>query len=149
HVAAAACDVLQPTECRIALVTKARRAVADLVDLLALFVLRRTNELGALDEVCFVLRQERVHADDGQPAGVLLLLVEEALLLDLAALVHGLHRAEHAAAQIERLELLEHGFLDEVRELLDERAALPRVLVLREAELAVDDELNRERAAHA
>ena len=43
-------------------------------------------------------REERVDADDRQRAVVLALLVEHRLVLDAAALVAGLHGAEHAAA---------------------------------------------------
>ena len=48
---------------------------------------------------------ERVHADDRQRAVVLALLVEHRLVLDAAALVAGLHRAEHAAPVADPLEL--------------------------------------------
>jgi hypothetical protein len=54
------------------------------------------------------------------------------LLLDLAALVHRLHRAEHAAALGDPLELLQHRLLDQVGQLLDDERALQRVLVLRQ-----------------
>ena len=75
-------------------------------------------------------------------------LVVEALFLDLAALVHRLHRAQHAAAIREAHELVEHGLLDELGHRLDDEGALERILVLRPAELAVDDHLDRERATH-
>jgi hypothetical protein len=52
-----------------------------------------------------MLRQERVDADDRQAAVVLLVLVVERLFLDLAALVHCLHRAQHAAALGKAFEL--------------------------------------------
>ncbi len=45
------------------------------------------------------------------------------------------------------MELLHDRFFDEVRELLDDERTLDRVLVLREAQLLVDDELDREGAA--
>ena len=70
----------------------------------------------------------------------------EALVLDLAPLVQGLHRAEHAPALGQAVELLEHRVLDEVGELLGEIRALDRVLVLADAELLGDHELDRERA---
>ena len=75
-------------------------------------------------------------------------LVVERLFLDLAALVAGLHGAEHAAAAGERLELLQHRLLDQVGELLEHERALVRVLVLRHAPFPVDDHLDRHRAAH-
>ncbi len=92
---------------------------------------------------------ERVDADDRIAAVVLLVLVVHRLFLDLAALVAGLHRTQHAAALRDRLELLQHRFLDEVGQLLDDEAALVGVLVLAEAPFAIDDELDRHRAAHA
>jgi hypothetical protein len=55
---------------------------------------------------------------------VLALLVEHRLVLDAAALVAGLHGAEHAAARVEALELGQHRLLDQVGELLDDEAAL-------------------------
>ena len=81
--------------------------------------------------------QKRVHADDGQLPRVFLVLVEEALVLDLAALVHRLHRAEHAAALRDALELLQHRLLDQVRQGVGEERALSGVLIRQHAELAV------------
>jgi hypothetical protein len=52
-----------------------------------------------------VRSEERVDADDRQRAVVLALLVEHRLVLDAAALVAGLHRAEDAAALADPLEL--------------------------------------------
>jgi hypothetical protein len=60
---------------------------------------------------------EGVDADDRVAAVVLLALVEQRLLLDLAALIAGLHRAEHAAALGDRVELLQHRLLDQVGQL--------------------------------
>jgi hypothetical protein len=51
---------------------------------------------------------------------VLALLVDHRLVLDLAALVAGLHRTEDAAPVGDALELDEHGLLDEVGELVDD-----------------------------
>jgi hypothetical protein len=65
------------------------------------------------------IRQERVDADQRQLAGVLEPLVVEALLLDLAALVHRVHRAEHAAALGDPVELLVDRGLDEVGQLVE------------------------------
>ena len=69
------------------------------------------------------------------------------LVLDPASLVAGLHRSEHATACRDRLELGEDRFLDEVGQLVDDEAALQRVLVHGEPPLAVDDELDGERLA--
>jgi hypothetical protein len=73
--------------------------------------------------------------------------VEHRLVLDLAALVAGLHRAEDAAAVGDAVELGEHGFLDQVGELVDDEAALQGVLVARESPLLVDDHLDGQRPA--
>lgn len=83
---------------------------------------------------------EGVDPDDGQHAVVLLVLVEHRLVLDAAALVAGLHRAEDAAALGDPLELEEYGFFDQIGELIDDERSLQRILVHREAPLAVDDE---------
>ena len=91
--------------------------------------------------------EERVHAHDGQGPVVLALLVGHGLVLDAPALVAELHRAEHPAALVDPLELAEHGLLDEVGELVDDVAALERVVAACEAPLAVDDELDRHGAA--
>ena len=92
---------------------------------------------------------EGVDADDGIGAIVLLPFVVQRLLLDLAALIAGFHGAEHAAAVGDGIEFLEHRFLDQIGQFVDDEAALVRVLVLGQAPFAVDDELNRHGAAHA
>jgi hypothetical protein len=71
------------------------------------------------------------------------------LFLDLAALVAGLHRAQHAAAVGDLLELGQHSLFDQFGQLVDDEGALVGVLVLGQAPLAVDDQLDRHRAAHA
>src|SRR3546814_7235068 len=70
------------------------------------------------------LRQEGIDADQRQRPIVLLVLVVHRLFLDLAALVHGVHGAEDAAALADGFELLVDGFLDQVGEVLDGEAAL-------------------------
>ena len=94
------------------------------------------------------LRQEGVDADQRQAAVVFLVFVVQRFFLDLAALVHGVHRAEHAAAFADGFEFLVDGFFDDVGELVDDEAALPGVLAKVQAQLAVDDELDRHGAAH-
>lgn len=70
-----------------------------LANLLALLVFGGADKLQLADAVgAAVFRQEGVHAHQRQAAVVLLVLVVQRLLLDLAALVHGVHRAQHAAA---------------------------------------------------
>jgi hypothetical protein len=64
-----------------------------------LLLLRRADQRRiAVLVVAAVFRKEGIDADDRQAPVVLLVLVVQRLLLDLAALVHGLHRTEHAAA---------------------------------------------------
>ena len=82
---------------------------------------------------------ERVHSDDRQSTRVLEVLVLQALVLDLRALVLALHRSEHAAALVEPQELLEHRLFHELGELLGDERALQRILALREALLLRDD----------
>ncbi len=110
--------------------------------------------LGAADELRgaqFLGRgvQEGVHAHDGQLSAVLEVLVVHGLFLDLAPLVHRLHGAQHAAAVRDAAEFEEHRLLHQLRELLDEEGTLEGVLVLRLAQLPVDDELDGDGPAHA
>ncbi len=79
---------------------------------------------------------------------MLLVLVGHRLFLDLAALVAGFHGAEHATTFGDALEFLQHRFLDKAGQFVDDERTLVRILVLRQAPLAVDDELDGERAPH-
>src|SRR3546814_14955140 len=73
--------------------------VVHVVDLLRLFFGRAADQFDRGDDVAGVfLGQERVDADQRQAAVVLLVFVVQALVLDLATLVHGVHGAEHTAA---------------------------------------------------
>src|SRR5947209_9293363 len=119
----------------------ARMEVVEALELRFLLVLGRARELEALRHRIAMRVAEGVDADDRVLAGVLEHLVVEAFLLDLAALVAGFHRTEHAAALGDALELREHGFFHELGQLVDDERTLVRVLVLREAPLAVDDQL--------
>jgi hypothetical protein len=78
---------------------------------------------------------------------VLAVLVAHRLVLDASALVAGLHRPEHPATVGDPVELGEHGLLDQIGELVDDRSTLQRVLVLRQTPLLVDDHLDRQRPA--
>ena len=70
-----------------------------ILNLLPLFFLRRTNQLDLGSNLTtMILRQEGVDADQRQTAVVLFLLVIHRFFLNLAALVHGVHGAEYAAA---------------------------------------------------
>lgn len=119
-------------------------------DLLALFFLGAADQLdGGGDLAAVVLAEVGVDAHQRQAAVVLLVLVVQALFLDLAALVHGVHGAQHAAALADGFELLVHGLFHQVGELVDHEAALPGVLVEVQAQLFVDDHLDGHGAAHA
>src|SRR5262245_18505362 len=149
-IAATGSDRLQALQSRGRVLAMPRLEIAHRVDLGALLFLRRAEQWRGrvlVPGIAFV--EEGVHADDGQTTVVFARLVVQAFFLDLAALVHGLHGAQHAAALGDGFELLVDGFFDEVGERLDGERALPGVLDLVEAQLAIDDQLDRDRAAHA
>ena len=60
---------------------------------------------------------------------MLAVLVQHRFVLDLAALVAGLHDVEDAAALADPVEFGQHGLLDQVGELVQDERALRRVLV--------------------
>ena len=64
-----------------------------------------------------------------------------------AALVHGFHRSDDAAAFGDAVKFSHHGFFNEIGQGFDDVGPLTRVLVLRQAELFVDDELDGHGAA--
>ena len=76
------------------------------------------------------------------------MLVVQRFFLDLRALVHAFHGAEHTATFGDTAELGEHRLLHQFRELFDDERTLQRVLVLGEAQLLVDDELDRQSPAN-
>src|SRR5688572_24607133 len=106
------------------LVLVARVEVGEPLELALLLLGGRACQLELRRNRVSVRIAERVDADDRIRAVVLAVLVVEALFLDLAALVAGLHRTQHAAAARDRLELLQHRFLDQVRELVDDERTL-------------------------
>ena len=112
---------------------------AELVDLLMFFVVVGAHQFQFAAGFLAFLGEVGVHADDGQGAVVFLVFVHHGFVLDLAALVHGVHGAEHAAAFVEAFEFLQYRFFHLIRELLDDVRALPRVFAGVEAEFAVDD----------
>ena len=91
---------------------------------------------------------EGVHANDGQFTGVLSHLVGHALVLNLAALIACLHRAQDAAALGDTVELLQDSFFEELGQFFDDETTLAGVFIFRQAPLAVDDELNGHGTAH-
>jgi hypothetical protein len=94
--------------------------VADRLHLRALFLVASPEQrCGCVFAARISIIEESVHPDDGQRTIVLARLVEQALFLDLAALVHGFHGTQHAAALGQRLELLVYSLFDEVRQSLD------------------------------
>ena len=138
----------QPFESERSFVGVAPLEVVQPVDLVVLLVVVRAGQLDRGGHLGSVRIEERVDADDRQRAVVLAMLVQHRLVLDPAALVAGLHRAQHAAALADPVELGQHGGLDEVGQFLDDEAALQRVLVHRQSPLAVDHQLDRQRSAH-
>ena len=84
----------------------------------------------------------------GSSPAMLERLVEQRLLLDLAALVHALHGAEHAAALGEPSNSASTASSTRSVSSSMMNDALERVLVLGQAELLVDDQLDRQRPAH-
>lgn len=119
-------------------------------NLLALLGFRRADQLDLGRHLArMLLGQEGVHAHQGQAAVVLLVLVVQRLFLDLAALVHGVHGAQHAAALADGFELPVDGLFHQVGQLVDDEAALPGVLAEVQPQLLVDDHLDGHGAAHA
>ena len=120
-----------------------------MLDLLGLFLGRGADQLDLGGDLAAVLlRQESVDAHERQRAVVLFLLVEHGFFLDLAALVHGVHGAEHAAALADGFEFLVHGLFHQVGQLLDDEAPLPGVFVEVEPQFLVNNHLYRHGAAH-
>ena len=89
-------------------------------ELRLLFVIGRAGQLDFLRRVVGFRIAERIDANDRQRAIVLLVLVEHRLFLDLAALVTGLHGAQHAATFGNALKLLQYRFFDQVGQFVDD-----------------------------
>jgi hypothetical protein len=87
----------QALEHRRRLVRMARVELAQAPELALLFFLGGADQLELRRYRVAVRVAEGVDADDRVGAVVLLVLVNHGFFLDLAALVSGLHRAEHAA----------------------------------------------------
>src|SRR5690606_10859962 len=119
-------DALQPRERSLARPRMPALKRAQSLDLSVLLIRARARELQRIRLFVAALLRilKRVDPHDRQLTGVLELLVLEALVLDLAALVLPLHGPEHAAALVDAQELLEHGLLDQLGQLLDDVAAL-------------------------
>ena len=115
HIAAVSRHPLKPLERVSGLEVVAAMEESDSVELLLLLHFGPSHQLYLRRGLRALRRKERVHADDGQLSRVLAVLVEHRLLLDLAALVHALHRAEHTAAVRDPLELQQHGLFHQVR----------------------------------
>src|SRR5580692_12941005 len=133
HVLTAARGLLERGERGVRLLAVPLLEAADPVQLRLLLFLGAAGERDKGVLLVGMRVAEGVDADDGQGAVVLAVLVQHRLVLDLAALVAGLHRAEHAAAGADRLELAQHRLLDQVGQLVDDERALQRVLVGRQA----------------
>ncbi len=74
--------------------------------------------------------------------------VIQALLLDLASLVHGLHGTQHAAAFRNSFKLEHHRLLHQVCELFGDKGSLDRILVFCKPQFVVDDHLDGHGTAH-
>src|SRR6202008_4426722 len=106
HVLAGPGGVLKGGQRAVGLVPVLLLEVANPVELGLLLLVGASREQDRSDGGLVGMRvAEGVDADDRQAAVVLALLVEHRLVLDLAALVAGLHRAEYPAAGADRLEL--------------------------------------------
>ena len=75
-------------------------------------------------------------------------LVVHRLLLNLASLVHGLHRSEHATALVNAVKFQKNSVFDQVGKLFDDKGTLNRILVFGQAKFLVDNQLNGHRTAH-
>ncbi len=74
--------------------------------------------------------------------------VVERLILDLGALILGLHGAQNTLAVAYAFELLENRLLYCIREPVHEERSLEPVLIHGKTELAIDDHLYGHGAAH-
>src|SRR5258706_3766436 len=133
HVAVVDDRLLQPLQRRRGFARMQPMELGEALQLRLLLLLGGARQLDVLGHRLAVRVAEGVHADDGQLAGVLLHLVVHRLFLDLAALVAGLHGAQHAAALCDALEFGKHRLLDQLGQLVDDERALVRILVLRQA----------------
>ena len=68
--------------------------------------------------------------------------------MNFAALIAGFHGAQHTAAFGDALEFLQHSFFDQISEFFDDEGALTGVFIFCQTPFAVDDQLNRQRAAY-
>ena len=119
--------------------------VAQALQLTLFFLFGRPRQLDLHFLLGRIRIQKSVHADDRQGTIVLLCLVINRFILDLAALVAGLHGAQHPAPLGYALELLQHRLFDEISEFLDDEGALAGVFILGQTPFAVDDHLDRQR----
>ena len=92
--------------------------------------------------------QEGVHANERQLASVLEGFVIQAFFLNLAALVHGFHSAQHAPPLGDAVKLQQNGLFHQFGEFINDESALERILVFGQPQFVVDDELYGHGAAH-
>ena len=125
HVAARARRFLQVGQGRVGFLAVPFGEIPDPFQLGLLLLLGGPGQLGGGGHGTGRV-PERIDPDQRQRAVVLALLVQHGLVLDPAALVAGLHRAQHPAARADRLELGQHGLFHQVGELIDDERALQR-----------------------
>ena len=83
--------------------------------------LRRSNGWGAL----FV--QEGIDSDNWELPSMFQHFIVQAFLLDFTALVHGLHRTQHATTLRNAIKLLQYRLFDQIRQFLDNEGTLNRI----------------------
>ena len=76
-------------------------------------------------------------------------LIVQTFFLDARALVHGFHRPDHAATLGNPIKLGHHRLFNQICQSFDNERPLKRVFIFREAQLFIDDQLNRHRASYA
>src|SRR6516225_526321 len=131
HVAAARRHLLQLRQRRGGTLRVARLEGTHRGHLILLLLFGRADQFGALVLIADIAcGEEGIDANERQRAIVLARLVVQRFLLDLTALVHGLHRPEDATTFGQRLELPVYRLLHEVGEILDGERALPGILDL-------------------
>ncbi len=77
-----------------------------------------------------------------------LVLVIEGFILNLAALIAGLHGAQYATAFGDALKFAQHRLFHQIGQLIEDKGPLVGVLIARQSPLVVDDQLDGQGAAH-
>ena len=75
-------------------------------------------------------------------------LVVHRFVLDFASLITCFHRAEHTASFGNTLKFFKHCLFDQIGQLINDEAALIRILILGQTPFVVNNQLNRKRPTH-